>query len=201
MKKTKTTAKPFPTKKATPKKAKAKGRTRGTSYAIALLAGLIGAAFLPGQASAKVYAEIEAGLTAGTSVEGFNLADDMAFGAFLGTSVGPVRIEGGVSRLSADTGGLSVHANDWAGSAYLDFPISDRTSFSVGGGLDYIQAEATSGPWSVDAEGYGYHVSASLGHRVADGVIVEATGRWLQADLDVADVSVPTFMVGVRFGL
>ena len=200
MKKTKQPAKALPAKKAV-KKAKAKGRARGVSYAIALLALGVGAAFLPSQASAEVYAEVEAGLTAGTSVEGYNLADDLAFGGFIGTSVGPVRVEGGISRLSADTSGLSVHANDWSGSAYLDFPLTDRTSFSLGGGVDYLQAEATAGPWSVDAEGYGYHVSASLGHRVAENVIVEATGRWLQADLDVADVSVPTFMIGVRFGL
>lgn len=192
------------TKKATPvKKTAKKAKAKSRSYmAILGLIGAIGAiSAIPAQAEAKVYAEVEAGLTAGTSVEGYNLADDMAFGAFLGTSVGPVRVEGGVSRLSADTSGLSIHANDWSGSAYLDFPLSDRTSFSVGGGLDYVQAEATSGPWSMDAEGYGYHVSASVGHRVAENVIVEATGRWLQADLDVADVSAPTFTVGVRFGL
>lgn len=153
--------------------------------------------------AAPFYLKAEIG-TADVAVEGINLDDGQTYGAAVGTSVGPVRVEAGVRHV--DTGldlfGVSADGLDYAATAYFDFAITERTGVFVGAGVDYITAEASIGPWAAfDAEGTGYHYAAGVAHRVSDNAILEAQYRHTEADLDGLDLELDAVTIGARFAL
>ena len=167
---------------------------------------LLGFAFVScGNASAApLYVKAEVGTTADTQVDtGFGsieFTDGPVIGAYAGTAVGPVRVEAGIAHLSGDVNffGLVVDgsANDYNATAYLD----TSSGFYVGAGVDYIQAEASIGPFSIEQSGYGYHVSGGYAFAAVGG-IVEVQATYLEASLDDVDLSGPRFTVGYRHAL
>lgn len=167
-----------------------------------LFLSLVALTALAGTANANpFYAKVEAGVTANTEVEGFALSDDTTYGVSVGTAVGPIRVEGGVSSINADTFGADIGAVDWRVTGYADFAVSENTSVYAGAGLDYVQAEASFGPSSISVEGAGWHLAAGIARRVSNSMILEAQARYLDADLDGLDVSSTAFTVGTRIAL
>lgn len=153
-------------------------------------------------AAADVYIKAEVGTTADTQVDaGFasiELSDDLTYGAYVGTALGPFRVEAGASHISGDANffGIPVDASaiDYNATAYLD----TASGFYVGAGVNYVQAEATvANVFSVDQEGWGYHVSGGYAFEAAGG-IVELQGTYRQIDLDDVDLSGPAFTIGYR---
>lgn len=144
-----------------------------------------------------LYGKVSVGQAIGTEVQGFDLADDLSYAVAIGAPAGPGRLELGVSRISADTAGLSAHAVDYSATYFLDFQASDRSAFFVGAGLDYLEAEAGIGPFTVEGSGDGWHVTGGYARRISDGIILEASVTQLEADLDFSgfDVEASTQLV------
>jgi len=146
-------------------------------------------------ASVVDYAAVRVGQATNTAVEGISFSDDMTYGVAVGKAVGPFRVEVGANRISGDLnyGGpvISGDAMDFHASAFLDFNISERTSVYVGGGADYVNAEADIFGYTINGDGYGYNFAVGAAHRFNDHVIGEAQFRRLNADLstDFGDVT------------
>lgn len=155
-------------------------------------------------AFAEVYVKGELGTLANAQVDtsfgGSELTDGQVFGAYIGTAVGPVRVEAGASHLSADLnfGPFTVDGSaiDYNATAYLD----TASGFYVGAGADYVEAEASFGPVSFNDSGFGWHVSGGYAFAAAGG-IVEAQATYLDASLDNMDISGPRFTIGYRRAL
>lgn len=156
------------------------------------------------------YVKAEVGTTFDTQVQtsfgGTELTDELTYGAYVGTAVGPVRVEAGASHIAGNInlGGISLEASaiDYNATAYLDLKVSEDSAFYVGAGADYIQAEAALGPFfSTDLSGYGYHVTGGYAHRVSPSSIIEIQGRYLSADLGQVDLTGTAFTVGYRYAL
>lgn len=163
-----------------------------------ILASLAITVALLGAAEARpFYGKLEVGVATDTSVEGTELDSGLVYGAALGSVIGPVRVEAGVSRLSADFAGLDVNATDIHATGYLDFAVTEDTSVYGGAGVDWVIAEAPLAGF--EADGAGYHVVGGIARRVNSGLIVEAQARYVNADLDGTNVSSTAFTVGTRF--
>lgn len=150
----------------------------------------------------EFYVKAEIGTTIDTQASGLELNDDLTYGAYVGTDVGPLRVEAGVAHLAASTSifgtEIATSAIDYSATAYLDH----SSGLYVGAGVDYIQAEATVGGWwSDDYSGTGWHVAGGYATRVSDNAVVEFQVRYTEADLDVADLTTTAATVGVRFAL
>lgn len=150
------------------------------------------------------YVKAEVGTTVNTEVGtpygSIELSDEATFGGYIGGAIGPVRVEAGAAHLSGniDFYGLTVDTSaiDYNATAYLD----TASGFYIGAGVDYVVAEAGIGPYSIDQEGFGYHVSGGYAFTAAGGV-VELQATYLDASLDDVDVSGPRFTVGYRHAL
>jgi opacity protein-like surface antigen len=177
-----------------------------TALASALLLPM---AIAPDADARAWYVKASVGQTAEADVSGLTLDDGFVYGAGLGTSVGPVRVEAGVNRLSgeADFGFVAIDtaALDYHATGYLDLPVGDNASVFVGAGVDYIQGEASIFGGSIDAEGDGYHYAFGGAYRLSQGVIVEGQFREISADLDTdfgaVDLSASEITVGLRLAL
>lgn len=174
--------------------------------AAGVLAGVVvGFAFVScSNADASVYVKAEIGTTIGNEVSttfgDVEFTDQATYGAYVGTAVGPVRVEAGVSHLGGtiDAGFITLDASalDYNATAYLD----TASGFYVGAGADYVQGEATVGPFSQDFSGYGWHVSGGYAFSAAGG-IVEAQATYREIDLGGVDLSGPAVTVGYRRAL
>lgn len=136
--------------------------------------------------ASNLYLKVGAGETTNAVASGVHFQDGMAATARVGTSLGPLRVEGGVDRLSGDLAGgvINGHALDFHGDANLDFNVSHDTAVYAGAGLDYVRAEAQfiyGGAFHAD--GYGWNWHAGVSHRVSDHVIVDAEWREVTASL------------------
>jgi len=144
------------------------------------------------------YVKAEVGQAMDTEAGGFALGDDTTIGAYVGTAVGPIRVEGGVSRIEADTTigiGLEVDALYYNATGYLDLP----NGLYVGGGAGYIDAEAEFGPVSFTDEGWAWHAAGGYAHRLNDRTILEAQVRYIDAELDtVGEATTVTATLGLR---
>lgn len=169
---------------------------------LAVVAAALAFALISSPAHADVYVKAEVGITADTQVDtsfgSIELGDDVTFGGYVGTSVGPFRVEAGVSHISGNADffgiGLDASANDFNATAYLD----TASGFYVGGGVDYVVGEASVGGFtSADFSGYGWHASGGYAFSAAGG-IVELQGTYRQIDLGDVDLSGPAFTVGYR---
>lgn len=141
-------------------------------------------------------------------IEGFELDEGLTYGAAIGTSVGPFRVEAGVDRLSGDFGGglLDGDALDYSASAFLDLNVSERASLFAGAGVDYVQAEANIFGSSIDASGSGWHYAVGGAYRLAEGIIAEVQWRQLDASVDAdfigeVDLEARSVTAGLRFAL
>lgn len=159
------------------------------------------ACLTPAQAQAEVYAKAQVGLTAASSLEGYAMEDNVTFGGAVGTTVGPLRIEAGIDRIGAAISGVDFRATDYRATAYADIFGNDDGSFYVGAGLDYLAADVSSGPWSTDFTGNGWHVAAGYGHRVSSNMILEAGARYIDADFEGTNASAVAFTIAARVGL
>ena len=138
--------------------------------------------FSCGNADAREwYVKAEVGSTFDSQVQtsfgGTELTDELTYGAYVGTAVGPVRVEAGASHLAGDIplGGITLETSavDYNATVYLDLATSDKGGFYIGAGPDYIQAEANLGPFfSTSQSGYGYHISGGYAHRVSESGII-----------------------------
>jgi opacity protein-like surface antigen len=150
---------------------------------------------------AGAYAVVRGGDTVDNHVQSVNLADDTAFGVGLGAYVGPLRVEGALDRISADTGVVNFHALDYHADAYLDVPIGHLTVFG-GAGLDYIQAQSTLGPSSVQGTGRGWNYAGGASYPITDRLSAEVQVRHLDSTVTFTghdvDLSSNVASVGLR---
>lgn len=167
--------------------------------AIALAIGLMTA---PVANASDWYVKAEVGVTADTQVDtsfgSIELGDDFTYGGYVGTSVGPFRVEAGASHIGGDANffgiPLETSAVDLNATAYLD----TASGFYVGAGVDYVLGEASvASIASADFSGYGWHASGGYAFEAAGGV-VEVQGTYRAVDLGEVDLSGPAFTVGYR---
>jgi len=168
----------------------------GLAVGIALIA--VGVFACSSANASEFYVKAEVGTTVSADI-GAELSDELTYGAYIGTSVGPFRVEAGASHLAGDIdlGGIALETSaiDYNATAYID----TQSGFYVGAGVDYIEAEANIGPWfSANDSGWGYHVSAGYAARVSDRSVIEFQARYLEADLDNVDLSGTALTVGYR---
>lgn len=173
----------------------------------ALIALCAGQALLADDASAgEWYGKVSIGESS-AAIEGIDLNEGLSYGAAIGTSVGPVRVEAGVDHISGDFAGiLDAEALVYSGTAYLDLPVGDNASVFVGAGLDYVDGEGSIPGFAIDASGTGYHLAAGGAYRLSPNVIAEAQWRRIEADLEadfIGDVEMEAdvLTVGLRLAL
>lgn len=176
----------------------------------AAMVALVGMNALATEADARNwYAKASVGVSeADVSAFGGTVSFDegLAYGGAMGTSVGPVRVEAGVSHLSGDFAGvINADALDYHLTGYLDLPVGDNASVFGGAGIDYIDGEASLGFGSIDASGEGYHYAAGFAYRFSDRIIGEFQWRHVTADLDTSfgsvDLEANEATVGIRLAL
>lgn len=175
-----------------------------TAVATALLAPCV----ISEVSAAPLYGKVSVGVSE-AEVSGFALDEGMSYGAALGTSVGPVRVEAGVDRLSGsfDLFGPSINADalDWRATAFLDLPVGDNASVFAGAGVDYIDAEASVFGTDIGADGTGWHWAVGGAYRLSGNIIAEAQYRKIAADLDSdfgdVDLDASQITLGLRFAL
>lgn len=138
------------------------------------------------QADAAIYGKVSLGQSGG-EIEGVTLDDGTAYGAALGTSLGPVRVEAGVDHISGSINfgpTISAEALDYHATAYLDLPVGEHASLFAGAGLDYVDGQASFFGTDIEASGDGWHWAAGGAYRLNDRMIAEAQYRHVSADLD-----------------
>ena len=160
---------------------------------------------VPAQA-AEFYGKLEVGVTANAEVEGFGLQDDLAYGAALGADLGVLRVEAGVSRISADVLSIAqVSALDHHATAFVDFALTERSTFFAGAGVDYVDAEANFFGSSLNADGKGWHYAIGGAYRLNDRMIGEVQFRHVEADMSSDygdfDLAADEVSVGLRLAL
>jgi opacity protein-like surface antigen len=171
-----------------------------------IASALLGPVFIAPNAHAdEWYGKLSIGQSS-ADVGGLTLNDGLAYGAAIGTGVGPVRVEAGVARLSGDfAGAINADALDYHATAYLDLPVGDNASVFGGVGIDYVDGEASFGFGSVNASGEGYHWAVGGAYRLSERMIGEVQFRRIEADMDSDfggfDVAADELTVGVRFRL
>lgn len=168
-------------------------------------AALLAPCLISNAAADEWYGKVSVGQSE-ADVSGLTLDEGLAYGAALGTSVGPVRVEAGVSRLSGDFAGMfSADALDYRATAYLDLPVGANASVFGGAGLDYIDGEGSIYGSSIDASGEGWHWAVGGAYRLNDRMIAEVQYRQIAADLDTdfggVDLEANEMTVGFRLAL
>ena len=176
-------------------------------YAAACAALIAGNAW-DARADAATYAKVSVGQT-DAEVSGINLSDGDAYGAALGTNLGPVRVELGADHLAgAINFGPTIEATaiDYSATAYLDLPIGDNAKFFAGAGLDYIDGEASFFGTDIDASGDGWHWAVGGSYRLSADLTAEAQFRQVSATLDAdflgnVDLDANVVSLGLRMAL
>lgn len=145
---------------------------------------------------------------ADVSASGSSVSFDegLSYGGAIGTSVGPVRVEAGVNRLSGDFATVvDADALDWNATAYLDLPVGDNASVYAGAGLDYVDGSASIYGYDIDASGDGYHWTVGAAYRLSERMIGEVQYTNITADLDTdfggVDLDASNISIGVRLAL
>ena len=163
---------------------------------------------VPAAEAAPFYAKLSVGQTTQTEVSGFALDDGIAYGVSVGMPVGPLRVEAGVSRLSADVPLINAeaHALDYHASAFMDVSIGERASVFAGVGADYVDAQASFFGNEIDASGTGWHWAVGGAYRISERMIGEVQFRQIQADLSsdqigALDLDASEVSIGFRLAL
>lgn len=173
-------------------------------YLLAITSLLAVLAVAPLASAEAFYVKGEVGTTVDTQLEtsygGIELNDGQVLGAYIGTAVGPVRVEAGAAHLSGDLdfGYFTVDGSalDYNATAYLD----TASGFYAGVGVDYIEAEASIGSYNLSQSGYGWHVSGGYAFAAAGG-IVELQATYRDIALDDVDLSGTAMTVAYRHAL
>lgn len=149
------------------------------------------------------YARVDVGQLADAQANGAEIDDGLVYGAGIGTAVGPLRVEVAASRVDGKfVNAIDVDAIEARATAYLDLRVSENTAWYIGAGPSWISAEANFGAPLADTDGWGYHVTGGISHRIRDGLILDAGVRYTASDdLGGADLEAFTPSVGVRFAL
>ena len=135
----------------------------------------------------------------GSSVE---LNEGTSYGAAIGTSVGPFRVEAGADQLSGDLAGFAdVDLTAYSATAYLDLSVGDNASVFVGAGADYLQGELNVPGYSMSESGDGYHWAVGGAYRLSEKIVGEVQFRQITGDIAGIDVDANQFSVGARFRL
>lgn len=178
-----------------------------TLQVAAALAAIIGGNAIATTADAgEWYAAARVGVSE-AEVSGMAFNEGLTYGGAVGTSVGPVRVEAGVTRLSGDFANvIEADALDYSLSGFLDFPVGDRAALFVGGGVDYVDGSASIYGSEIEASGNGYHYTTGLSYRFSPGIIGEAAYSHLTAELDadyLGDIDLESDQVslGLRLAL
>lgn len=157
-------------------------------------------------ADAATYAKFSVGQS-DAELNGIDLGDGLAYGAGLGTNVGPVRVEAGVDHIAGTLNfGPTIEATalDYHATAYLDLPVGNANLFA-GAGLDYVDGEASFFGNTLSAEGDGWHWAVGASYRLAEGLTGEAQFRQISADLDSdfgpVDLDASVVTIGLRLAL
>jgi opacity protein-like surface antigen len=151
------------------------------------------------------YGKVSVGQTE-ADISGVALDEGLAYGGAVGTSIGPVRVEAGVTHLSGDFAGIvDADALTYSATGYLDLPVGAHASVFAGAGIDYIDGEANVFGSTLDASGEGYHWSVGGAYRLSERMIAEAMFTQTTADLDTdfggVDLEANTVTLGLRFAL
>ncbi len=173
-------------------------------HALLLPVAVLGMMLMLAAPASAAYVKAEVGFTADTQVDtsygSIELGDDATYGAYVGTAVGPFRVEGGVAHISGDANfyGLTVDAsaNDFNATVYLD----TASGFYVGAGADYVLGEAQAFGSTAEFSGPGWHATGGYAFEAAGG-IVEVQGTYREINLGEVDLSGPAFTVGYRHAL
>lgn len=149
------------------------------------------------------YGKVEAGVSDNITAESFDLQDGKTFGAAIGTTVGPFRVEAGASQIDAEAFGgiVSADATNYRATVYADLFNNDTRAFFIGAGVNYVDADISLGYGSVSDSGQGWHYTAGYSRRIGSGLIGEVAYTNTQVELFGADVEASTFTVGLRFPL
>ena len=138
-------------------------------------------------ASAEWYGAVSIG-QADSEIEGVGVDEGLSYGAALGTSWGPLRLEAGVDRISGDLNlgyiAIDTSALDYSLAAYVDLPLGDNASLFAGASVDYVGGQAEILTEQIDASGQGYSWMIGGAYRLNDRMIAEVQWRQLTADLD-----------------
>lgn len=149
----------------------------------------------------EFYVKVEAGQTIETDVDAFgSLPNGDVLGAYVGSSVGPVRVEAGVANVTFDTGIpiADIDANYYNASGNIDL----ANGLYFGGGAGYIESEAEFGPFSASDEGWAWHLQGGYAHRLTDSLVAEFQVRYIDADFDTLGEATSTAAtVGLRMAL
>lgn len=178
-------------------------------FGVAAAALVAGNAWATTADASEWYGVARIGQSTNTEVSGIPFDDGMSYGVGLGTSIGPIRVEGAVDRIQGDLnfGGPAIQGDalDWHVNAYLDLPVGDNASLFAGAGVDYVQAEANIFGFSVEGDGTGYNLAVGGAYRFSERLIGEAQFRRVEADLSTdfgdVDLSSDQITVGLRFEL
>lgn len=147
----------------------------------------------PASDKATAYVSVSAGLATDTEFQGFGLSDGNTIGAAAGIDAGPVRFQAGANRLTADSFGANIHAQDWYVEALVDLPAG----LYAGGGLDFVRAEVGIGPWETDVEDNGWHATVGMRQELMQDVDFFVEGRYIEA----ADAKSTPIVAGLSFAL
>lgn len=174
-------------------------------FGVAAAALVAGNAWATTADASEWYGRVSVGQSEITgSAGGFTaeLEEGLSYGAGLGTSVGPFRVEVGVDQLSGNFANFAdVDALAYSATAYLDLNVGENASVFVGAGADYIDAEMNVPGFSVSETGEGWHYDVGAAYRLSDRFIGEVRVRQIQADIAGIDVDTSQVTAGVRFAL
>lgn len=133
-----------------------------------------------------LYGVARVGTTTETSVSGISFDDGPVYNVGLGTNLGPIRAEAGVSRLSGELGAGAIQADAlvYQVSAYLDLPVGDNAKVFAGGGIGYASGEASLYGFGIDASGPEYHFGGGASYRISERFVGELMWTRRSADLD-----------------
>lgn len=171
-----------------------------------LAAAVLGPCFITPAHAGEWYGKLSVG-QAETEASGFSLDEGLTYGAALGTSVGPFRVEAGVNKIQADFDAFSLDGDalNYAATAYLDLPVGERASVYAGAGLDYVDASANMFGTEISGDGTGWHWTVGGAYRLSDNIIAEAQLRHVSADVDFGfgdvDLDSQAATLGLRFAL
>lgn len=176
-------------------------------YALAAIAALL---FAPAAFAAplvsNVYVRADAGMVMDAHAGDSLLANNASFGAGVGAQVGPLRMDISANQHEADLGPVVGRARDYRGNAYFDIPLSQADAVFVGGGVDYLDVNASYAGYNRSAHSWGWNVAGGASHRFSEHVVGQVQVTRIQAndvDFGCGDIKLKgyTAQVGLRINL
>lgn len=143
----------------------------------------------PAHAAEGLYGAVSGSVAMDGDINGLSVDEGNAFGVAVGAEWKALRIEANVDRVSHEInlGGAAADASAmvYGGSAFLDFPITEKLGLFAGGGGGYADAEASLFGTDLTGDGISWNVKAGAAFRLSDTLIGEAYIKHIEADLDM----------------